>query len=430
MSLKFKTPEEFLNTLERFIKTGIYGCILLSINDKGDAQVNELMVDYSSGKPIIWIKNPSGQTVPIATVTDKIFREFIQNFLEVSTTRTKSYEPSMWIMLRDDESGDTHYNQTVINEFHEFVENNYADLTPSILHTYADKRRHTHIPFVTSKMVFYDVGKIIKDEKIRDLDYIIDLIYNLLLDVQVNLNAIVDSVKQRFDEVNVKLTEDNSKQDALIKKIQADAADCKNKVDAITNKINSLDSTAERRVRSKDFTIKGNDTTIYPITFKYTGGGIEIPNGNELFMAPIYITRDDADRAFTLQLGNLHNTTSPTYYAGYKEEFFVLAQRVLNTNNAKHYVYAVYASGPGTYVVYLRGNTTYKVWSKYIETLSVDTTNLEAQLGYKPIGQGTVLNSQITNNDNLYQDTVIVYSRGIHVASEILIDNGTRMSIG
>lgn len=142
--------KELAMELEKYLKAGRFSFAVLMWDQRNKAVVNELIVKYDEKdhKPILYIKNANGDIVPIISESDKIFKDFLENFIEVSVNRTKNYEPSLYFMLRQDNEGNTGWNQSTVDQFYTFVSDNFSKLKPYVLQTFKKGKSDLLIPFV------------------------------------------------------------------------------------------------------------------------------------------------------------------------------------------------------------------------------------------------------------------------------------------
>lgn len=421
--------KEPLMLLEEFLKAGRLHVALLGYDRKDEAVVGELIIDFTNkAKPILHIKNPDGTVVPVLTESDRLFNEFLAKFIEVSVDRTVNYEPSLWFMLRSD-NGNNNWSDEIIKQHFNLLKTNKDSIKPYMLQTFKNKKRELLLPFITTKEVFYDMGRLIKGEKIRDFDKIVELLYNLLIDVRDNLQTIITEVDGSFKALESKLNQENNRQNLQISALESSIASMNSKLTELNNKIDQIAGTTEKRIRPLEITVGGNANTVYPVRLKYINGTLSVPGGKEFFMAPIIITKSDNYRSCLLKIGHNHTTNSPDFFSGNKGTYYVYDQTVKSNTDAKFYFYDVGLLGSGDYIVMLRGGNKYTIWSKYIEDIQI--TNNGTGIGsYAPYA-ATVLtnNPNLTNSSNLAMSTVLTFSNSIHVTKSIIVGNKTKSSL-
>lgn len=424
---KFNMKEPLM-VLEEFIKAGRLHVALLGYDRKDEAVVGELIIDFTDkAKPILHIKNPDGEVVPVLTESDRLFNEFLENFIEVSVDRTVNYEPSLWFMIRTDDGNDN-WSYDIIKQHFDFAKANKNSFKPYMMQTFKNKQRELLLPFITTKEIYYDMGKLIADERITDFDKIVEMLYNLIIDIRDNLQSIITEVSESFNALELKLNQENDRQNLQIAALEESVRTLNNKLDDLNNKLDEVAGTTEKRIRPKELRVGGQSNMVYPVRLKYVNGTLSVPGGKEFFMAPILLTIKDANRSCLLKIGHNHTTNSPDFFSGDKGTHYVYDQTVLNNSNAKFYFYDVNTIGSGDYVVMLRGGTTYTLWSKYIEDIQI-TNNNTAIGSYEPHAD-TVLNKNpnLTNSNNLGASTVLTFNNSVQVTKSVIVGNKNKNS--
>lgn len=299
MSLKLDDTKDLLMQIDRSIKAGRMSFSLLSTDSLGKIKQNELYIDYGNddngnpigpnnnnfptdGKPIrgkIKLMGPKGP-VDLTTVTGTKLHEFINNFLEVSVNKTKDYEPGMWLMLRQNEHGDTGYNESTIEQFYRFIQKNKNELTPYIMQTFKDGKRDVLIPYITSDLVFYDVSKIIEGEGIKNLDDVIKLIYKLSDNVSNSLTANIEAITKKMElaitnlnDTSIRINNTINTLDESIRDVKSQLNDLSTTIEhakivsnsAFKNKTVSLKAGEVLVIRKQGSTPDANDTEITPL---------------------------------------------------------------------------------------------------------------------------------------------------------------------
>lgn len=434
--MKIHNVKEVMIEIEKYLKAGRFSFSILSWDMRNNAVTNELIVKYDekTGKPMLYIKNPSGEVVPIITESDANLKKFLENFIEVSVDRTKHYEPSMWFMLRKDGNNDTGWNKDVINQFYRYIEDNYDQLKPYALQLFHNKQRELLIPYVDSKMVFYDLGKLIQNQVVHNFDDITELLYNLIMDIKENLVDIMNSIEDKFNTMNDKLEQENERQNTEISNLRKQVEQTEKSLNGLLGQLDDVKGTTERRLLPVTITVAGNNNTIYPVRVKYTGGGLQVAGGTQMFMGAMFLTMENAQRNIVLQFGNNHMTTSPGYYIGQADQYYVYTHKVIDGSNAKHYVYDVQQVGSGDHVIMLRGGTTYTIWTKYPDHIEITNTasGMDTPIGrIEPIPDtNKTRNPQLTDDTILGSDTCRTFANSVHVVDYIIIGNNTKLKIG
>lgn len=430
--MKITDNKELLIEIEKYLKAGRFSFAVLSWDNRSKAVINELIVRYDEkdGKPLLYIKKPNGDIAPIITESDKNLKDFIENFIEISVDRTKNYEPSLWFMLRQDRNGNTGWNEETVSQFYRYVEANLAEMKPYALQVFKDKKRETLIPFVGTQMVFYDMGRIIPDAGVENFDNIIEMLFKLINDIKSNLVDIMDGIEAKFTDMNDKLVQENNRQNKEIETLRDNMKETQKQVQDVIASIGGVKDTTERKLLPTKLAVGGNGNTIYPVKIKLTGGGTQINGGYEQFMGAMYLQMESPNRNIILQIGNMHTTTSPLYYNGIDDQYYVYTHKVINGANAKHYIYDCRMVGSGEYILLLRGATNYQLWSKYPEFLEI-TNNLGAISGVSSIPDTNLSNNpQLTDNNSLGMDTVKTFVNSVHVVNSVMIGNKLKMGIG
>ena len=427
--MKITDNKELLMEIEKYLKAGRFSFSVLTWDDKDKAVTNELIVKFDKdGKPTLNIKNPDGTISSIVTESAQEMKDFLENFIEVSVDRTKNYEPSIWFMLKQDEHGDTGWNKSTISQFYNYVEQNYKNLKPYALQVFANGQKELLMPYVDTKMVFYDLGKIMSGKGVESFDVITKLLFGIISDIKSNIIDVVNGMESNFNDIRSKLEIDNDRQDKEIDTLRKSIMRNKETINNMMESIGGIKDTTDRRLDFKKFTVGGDPHMVYPVRFKLTKGGNEILGGHELFMSVIFLQMESPSRTIVMQIGNMHSTTSPQYYNGVEDQYFVYSHKVLNGANAKHYVYDCKMIGSGDYIVLLRGGTEYTVWTKYVDYLDI-TNNLQAIEGISPIRDTDTANAYLTDDNILGRDVVRTFSNSVHVVNSVVIGNKFKMGI-
>lgn len=445
--MKFNKFEESQIEIEKFLKAGRTTLAILSWEDRDQAITNEIVGKYdpTDGKWYIYITNPDGGgtggggsgsgTDPdfgsISTEADVLFDEFIHNFLEVSEIRTKNYEPSIWCMLRRDHENDSSFvnNQSVIDQFYEWIDTNYTQLKPYILHTYQNKTRDMLIPYVGTRGVFYDLGKFVENQGITNLDVVITTLYKLHCEYRASFSSILQSMSTRISNIDTNMTNINTRQDADIKMLNKMLQDSINKFNEVDSKLGNVSANSELRIRPNKFTVGGSGSMIYPVKVTINKAGLAIKGGTEAFLAGMFLTHENEFKATILQLGNISENTSPDYYNGNKDTHYVFSQIIKYTRDAKYYIYDVQRVASGSYILMLRGNNTYTLWSKYIDDITIINENREID-GFRPYEDViTDRNPILTNPVNVSNNITYTVDNSIQVTKDIIVGNRYKLSI-
>lgn len=430
--MRINDPKETALSIEKYLKTGRVTVALLSWEKKDDAVTNEMIYKYDpeDGKTYIYIKNENGDTKPICTESDVLLREFLDKFLEVSVVKTKNYEPGMWFMLREAANKNTTVvEQSVIDQFYSFVDVNYDKLKPYILHTYKDKNRDMLIPYVGTTTVFYDLGKFVDGSKITTVDAVIDSLWKTHIEHRDSYGSIVNALTTRIGNMDTNMSAVNDRQNRDISTMQQNISDLSNKLAELMNQIENVANNNEMRVRPISIRTPGANNMVYPVRIRYKTGGLAVKGGYEVFLGAIFLTQESSAKTTTVQLGNMHETTSADYYNGTTDSHVIWAQSVTTSNGNLWYIYDIEKVGSGDWILMLRGGTDYKIWSKYSEMIEI--TNTGASISGRDPYSATILtrNTVLTNAENLNKSLTLCIDHSIQVTSSIIIGNQFRMSI-
>ena len=329
MSLKLDETKDLLMQVDRMIKAGRMNFTLLSTDSYNKIKQNELFIDYGKdkngipigplnnnfpkdGTPVrgtIKLMGPNGP-VDITTLTGLKLREFIANFLEVSVNRTKDYEPSMWLMLRQDNNGNTGYNESTIEQFYRFIQKNKSELTPYIMQTFKDSKRDVLIPYITSDLVFYDVSKIIENEKIRNLDDVIKLLYKLSTDIAATVTSNIEALTKKMDQSIVNLNETALRINSTINTLDDSIRDVKSKLNDMKDIVERAKIVSNSAFKSKIIDLKAGEVLVI-----HTKGGLPDENDKEIppIEIPNYGEVDGSSPRKILKLIFIYH--KPTYYS-------------------------------------------------------------------------------------------------------------------
>ena len=369
MSLKLDETKDLLMQVDRMIKAGRMNFTLLSTDSYNKIKQNELFIDYGKdkngipigplnnnfpkdGTPVrgtIKLMGPNGP-VDITTLTGLKLREFIANFLEVSVNRTKDYEPSMWLMLRQDNNGNTGYNESTIEQFYRFIQKNKSELTPYIMQTFKDGKRDVLIPYITSDLVFYDVSKIIENEKIRNLDDVIKLLYKLSTDIAATVTSNIEALTKKMDQSIVNLNETALRINSTINTLDDSIRDVKSKLNDMKDVVERAKIVSNSAFKSKTIDLKAGEVLVI-----HTKGGLPDENDKEIppIEIPNYGEVDGSSPRKILKLIFIYH--KPTYYSitelVNKSTGSTISVAELNSFITKHNRQAFYRLGDNSQLV-------------------------------------------------------------------------------
>ena len=415
---------------ERMIKDGRLSMSLCLWENRDQAIEDELIIRYmDNALPMLYIKS-KGEYRPIGTETDLNFNKFLQNFMEVSTTRTKEeFDPSIWFKTFRDSANTEGYTDENITKAYKEIESKLTTMKPYIMQVDVDNESHLVIPFMSTKLVFYDLGKLMANEKIRNLEDVFNILMQYMQKVRSDNQAMITAVNKAVSEVQVDLTNQNNRQDENIEILSKEMQNQTQSNNALLNKVNQYINDTETRNRPLRFTLQGSATYAYPVAFKITGGGKEIYGGFEYFNAPIYLIYEDGNRFNALQLGDSNTIGSPFIDKALKETYdFVQKCDSANTTPA---IYDVKRIDASTWVVMLKGGQTYTAYSRYIEFLNIDySTDSKYGIDAVPNVPNTIINKLFTDPSvrNL-SSYAFRYTPNIQAVESITSQNKYRISV-
>lgn len=430
--------KEMMTLIEKFLKSGRFSLSLLDWDKRNKAVTNELIVKYdeAQAKPMLYIKNPNGKIVPIITESDKDIKNFLENFLEVSVNRTKNYEPSMWFMLREDGNHNTNINESTVDQFHKYIEANYNQLKPYALQIFRNNQRELLIPYIDTKFVFYDLGKLMAGESTENFDEVVHILYTLITEIRDNLTTIMSTVEDKFNSMNDKLLLENERQNAEIDSLNKQIDQTNKRIEDLIGTMTGVSGQVDRRLTPKTISVGGDANKIYPVRIKYNNTGkYPVDGGYEKFMAMMFLTMENTYRNIVVQIGHNHMTTSNAYFVGDADSYFCYTHKIKDGSVSKHYIYDVKQVGSGDYVLLLRGAQSYTLWSKYPDDITVTNTLGNIDTGssgtYSPIvDTDKSKNPNLTDDKILGMDACRTFTNSVHVVNSIIIGNNTRMRIG
>lgn len=314
--LKLSDIRELLLKLDRRLKTGVFTFSLLTGDKKDRAVMHELVLDYGldeqgrpygadngfpvdkNGKvelprPKLYVVDENGNRVDIQSEAAIRIKDFMDNFFEVSVTRTKYGEPSMWLKLIPDANGNTTYNNTNIEEFYRYLQFNKENLTPHIMQTFKDGERHILMPFVTADHVFYDVSKIIAGEGIRNFEDTFELLHNLIKNITDNISDNLRIIEDRMNRTFAMLTEKSNVHDRAIESLETSITRLDGSLREINKKADSLSDKIGKTFSRKSVHVKAGQ--ILKIIFNPLKHGFKpaidsYEKGADIFSSSIFIT--------------------------------------------------------------------------------------------------------------------------------------------
>ena len=369
--------------LERYIKAGRISFSLLTWDEKSEAKENELIIKYDNENAFLYIKNADGKIVSVNTETDLSYQEFLAKFMEVSATKEKApFDPQLWFKINEDSSMFSGYSQENISYFYNYVENNLTSLKPYIINTTADGETHEMLPFMSTRTTYYDLGKIIKDGNIVNVEDTISAIMNLVNNIKSEITDMLNINIRNYDDTLNEFQSHIDRQDEEISVLHSAVSTVDKKYTDLTAKVKEISDKMDLKIRSKKFTILGDGNTIVPVIFQMRDGE-DLPtkvsdkdsgwaSGSKMaFMGGMFITYSDSNRNVILQLGS-NMETNFTAHVHNGNEFTITQNCNGNGQGVVHGVYK-FNGESGTWVVWLLTNKTYYLWSKYVDEAMVYT---------------------------------------------------------
>jgi len=419
--------KELIIMLERFIKSGRISFSLLTYDRLGEAVANELIVKYDQDMVLLYIKNQDGLVKAVGTETDLLFNEFLVKFLEVNETETlPAFDPKLFFQIKRDSSDFAGYSQENIDYFYNLIENQFASLTPALLHAKVDSADHDLIPFMGTKQVYYDLSNIINGQIIRNMDDTIAAIIEYVNTLRDNLTDALNNAKAIYDATISSLTTVNTRQDATLTAIKNDVAAMNTKLSTVTTSVTNMASKVSTRVRGQQFYVAGSGTVAYPVLIRYNSGINAITGGYEFFGCQFYLTYEDGNRFNVVMLGDGSGTNSSSYWTGIGTKY-VVTQKCNGSGTPN--IYNCEEIGPMQWILMLRGTSWYTVWTKYLDYLYLDASTA-AKSGRNPINvPGTVANRGLYNNGSYNANFSKSFSNQMIVGGSIIVQNRFQLSI-
>ncbi|MGL5315638.1 MAG: hypothetical protein ACRC92_20455 [Peptostreptococcaceae bacterium] len=250
--------KNLLLNLESFIKAGRFSFQLLEKNDQDKLVERELCVEFKEDGARLYIKNSAGEIVPVKSKGEDIINEYMTKFLEVGETRKHGdYNPNMWFKIS--ESGDSiGFNQSNIDKFYKFIVDNYRDLVPYIQYTKTSEGVDRKlVPFITTDAVFFDLGRIIQNERIQSLTSSITEMYSFLNRNKDYYDNIISTVENSIVGLKNEIMVDINSLRSNVNNIDKVAANIENKVNQLSNANASISNIIQRRYQPTDIRLGG-----------------------------------------------------------------------------------------------------------------------------------------------------------------------------
>ena len=211
---------------------------------------------------------------------------------------------------------------------------------------------------------------------------------NLVNNIKSEITDMLNINIRNYDDTLNEFQSHIDRQDDEISVLHSAVSTVDKKYTDLTAKVKEISDKMDLKIRSKKFTILGNDNTIVPVIFQMQGGE-DLPtvvldktsgwaNGSKMtFMGGMFITYSDSTRNVILQLGSNMETNYTTQSRAGNE--YTITQNCWQSG--KGIVHCVQRMFSGTWVVWLLGNRTYYLWSKYVDDVSILSNS-----GYNGIG--------------------------------------------
>lgn len=412
---------------EKLIKDGRFTFAVTAWENRDTAPDQSLIVRWTGDLPMLYMKR-DGAYYPAGTETDLNFNKFILNFLEVSPTRQKEdVDPSIWFKTFKDSSNSEGYSDENIKMAYQYIEQNLPSMSPYIQKVAVDSKEHYVIPMIISKMVFYDLAKLIANEKIRSLDEVFPLLIQYMQKVRTDNQAQITAVNKAITEVQTDIRDQNNRQDENIELLSKESQEQTSSNSALLEKIDTFIKKTEFRNRSKRFSIEGSATYAYPVAITIGNGNNQLSNGYECFNAPTYIMTDDGNRLNIVQLGG-----SSTVYVSnvpYQlDDTYIMTQKC-NGSSTTPIIYDIKRVSYNTWVLLIKGGSSFTVYSKYIDDIQVDTST-DSKFDINPIANipSVVINKLLTA-ENLRNISFSIRKDAQIQAIDEVISNRYKISI-
>lgn len=412
---------------EKMIKDGRFTFAVTSWENRDTAPDLSLIVRWIDSLPMLYMKR-DGEYYPAGTETDLNFSKFILNFLEVSSTRQKEeVDPSIWFKTFKDSSNSEGFSDENINQAYQYIEQNLPQMSPYIQKVNVDSKEHYLIPMIVSKTVFYDLAKLIANEKIRSLDEVFPFLIQYMQKVRTDNQSQINAVNKAINEVQTDIRDQNNRQDENIEILSKHSQDQTESNQELLDRIDYFIKNADFRNRSKRFSIQGSATYAYPVSIKLGNGNSLLSNGFECFNSPMYIVTDDGNRFNILQLGGSNTVYIPNIPSNF-DGSYIMTQKC-NSSSTTPIIYDVKRVNYNTWVLLIKGGSTFSVHTKYIDDIVVDTS-LEPKYDINPLANipSAVVNKLLT--DETLRNTSFTIRKDAQIqAIDELISGNYKISI-
>ena len=429
--------------LERYIKAGRISFSLLTWDNKSEAKENELIIKYDNENAFLYIKNADGKICAVNTETDLSYQEFLAKFMEVSATKEKApFDPQLWFKINEDASMFSGYSQENISYFYNYIENNLTSLKPYIINTTADGETHEMLPFMSTRTVYYDLGKIIKDGNIVNVEDTISAIMNLANNIKSEITDMLNINIRNYGDTLNEFQAHIDRQDEEISVLHSAVSTVDKKYTDLTAKVKEISDKMDLKIRSRKFTVGGTTSQIIPVTFTMTGGGEDLPNdvaggkwaagAKEAFMGGMFITYNDANRNVIIQLGsNMEANVAAGLSSG--TEFTVTQSQAVGGTRTDGKVsgvgtvHAIERVSAGKWCVWLTGGRSYYLWSKYVDDITINAKATTKEGKYTVQKYGTKIHQALY--DRLNKEFSFHYTDVLNITHQLTLGSRYVLSI-
>ena len=266
--------KEFMSQIEKFIKGGRLVFELLTKDEANEMTPRQLCVDYDYENKVarLYTMNDNNEIVPIKSKAEDIIEEFIIKFIEVSKNKKYDYNPSLHFKILREGEG---FTQAHIEEFYNYMNDNFNDMKPYIQYVKDYQEvNHALSPFVTTDAVFIDLGKIIQDKGITNVTTAIKEFHLFVTNFESTMKSLIDSmngslsdlingIKEDIDSIKNKYGE----MDPLIKNLSS-------KINSLDQKISNISDNYLKKYESKTLNITNSGNRRINITSSGKSGSL------------------------------------------------------------------------------------------------------------------------------------------------------------
>lgn len=411
--LKLSDIREIFMKADRILKSGRFSFSLTTADKHDSATTHELILDYGTDehgvpygvqngfpvdqngraylpKPKLYVKDEDGNRIDIQTEAALRIKEFLDNFFEVSTVRTKRAEPSIWFkLIEDPATHDTTYNKHNITQFYRYLEANKEELVPHVMQTFKNNDRDILIPFVTADNVYYDVAKIINNEEIRSVSDVFEMMHNLITKVTGSINGALDILSSRIDDTLNTLDEKSKVHDRSIEVLEASVTKLQGVLKETNTKIDTLSDKVGKSFTKKSVHVpRGQILKIIfnPMKYGFRPAIDSYEKGADIFSSPLFITGEIGQAEIFVDIGvgshigidrlafYMDKNTSPRMS---QPNMRIAQVGAAMPDNIISFAEQIQI---GEYVLQFNYDIDINIWSKYIDYMEVETTLPPAEM--------------------------------------------------